>query len=575
MLAFPTGRLAPRPDRLLVRLTAAFVLIGPPLLLLFAKHPHGCGSDCGTSAIVDRRVADDRDGRRHGRHGVHGRARRRRRRGARPALAPRDARAAPRRSLPVYLAGGATLVVLLVSNVLAQISTDAADALGPLFLVLFAAVPFAFLFGILRSRLARGSVGGARRRRSARACRCATRSPRRSAIPTLELAFRLEEEQRFVDRDGRTFELPEPGSGRVASIVERDGRPVGALVHDESLCDEPELVESVAAAVALALDNERLEAELRAQYDYLNTIVDTAPSLLVTIDTEGVIRNLNPATVERERLRERATRCAAATSGTSSSTTCERERDDRALPRRRARLPAGRVRERLHERARRAARDRLAQRAAARRRRARSSGSSPAASTSRCASSRRRSCAPRAPRIVAAGDDERRRLERNLHDGAQQRLVALSLALRLAQAKVATTRPRADELLAGASEELAQALEELRELARGIHPAVLTDRGLRAALEGLAARTPLPVELDAARRAPARADRGGRLLRRRRGGHERGQARAGDGGRRARRRAPTAASWSRSPTTASAPPTGAAARASAASPTGSPRSTAG
>ena len=98
-------------------------------------------------------------------------------------------------------------------------------------------------------------------------------------------------------------------------------------------------------------------------------------------------------------------------------------------------------------------------------------------------------------RIVAAGDDERRRLERNLHDGAQQRLVALSLALRLAQAKLESDPAAASELLAGASEELAQALEELRELARGIHPAVLTDRGLSAALEGLAARTPLPVEL--------------------------------------------------------------------------------
>ena len=145
-------------------------------------------------------------------------------------------------------------------------------------------------------------------------------------------------------------------------------------------------------------------------------------------------------------------------------------------------------------------------------------------------------------RIVAAGDDERRRLERNLHDGAQQRLVALSLALRLAQAKVGDDPAGAGELLDGASEELAQALEELRELARGIHPAVLTDRGLRAALEGLAARTPLPVELDVARRAPARADRGGGVLRRRRGGHERRQARGRLGGRRARRGRRTAAS---------------------------------
>jgi signal transduction histidine kinase len=96
---------------------------------------------------------------------------------------------------------------------------------------------------------------------------------------------------------------------------------------------------------------------------------------------------------------------------------------------------------------------------------------------------------------VAAGDEARRRLERNLHDGAQQRLVALSIALRLAQAKVDSDPATARELLDEAGEELAHALDELRELARGIHPAVLTDRGLRAALEGMASRTPLEVDL--------------------------------------------------------------------------------
>jgi signal transduction histidine kinase len=99
-------------------------------------------------------------------------------------------------------------------------------------------------------------------------------------------------------------------------------------------------------------------------------------------------------------------------------------------------------------------------------------------------------------RIVEAGDAERRRLERNLHDGAQQRLVSLSLSLRLAQAKLASDAHAADEILSGASVELALALEELRELARGIHPAVLTDRGLGPALESLADRTPVPVEFE-------------------------------------------------------------------------------
>jgi PAS domain S-box-containing protein len=99
-------------------------------------------------------------------------------------------------------------------------------------------------------------------------------------------------------------------------------------------------------------------------------------------------------------------------------------------------------------------------------------------------------------RLVEAGDLERRRLERNLHDGAQQRLVSLSLSLRLAQSKLRTDPVAAGTILEGASAELAHALEELRELARGIHPAVLSDRGLGPALESLADRAPLPVELE-------------------------------------------------------------------------------
>ena len=98
-------------------------------------------------------------------------------------------------------------------------------------------------------------------------------------------------------------------------------------------------------------------------------------------------------------------------------------------------------------------------------------------------------------RIVRAGDEERSRLERNLHDGAQQRLVALSLALRLVESRLDTDPAGAREMLEASAEELTLALEELRELARGIHPAILTNRGLPAALEALATRAPVPVEL--------------------------------------------------------------------------------
>jgi signal transduction histidine kinase len=97
--------------------------------------------------------------------------------------------------------------------------------------------------------------------------------------------------------------------------------------------------------------------------------------------------------------------------------------------------------------------------------------------------------------MLAFGLAERRRLERDLHDGAQQRLVSLALDLRLARAAVRSDPDRADELLGGAADELSHALEELRELARGIHPAVLSDRGLDPAVEALAGRSPVPVEV--------------------------------------------------------------------------------
>jgi len=98
-------------------------------------------------------------------------------------------------------------------------------------------------------------------------------------------------------------------------------------------------------------------------------------------------------------------------------------------------------------------------------------------------------------RIVEAADTERQRLERNLHDGAQQRLVSLALELRLVRSSLRKDPTSAEARLTEAERELGQALDELRELARGIHPAVLTDRGLAAALEALAERATLPVEL--------------------------------------------------------------------------------
>jgi signal transduction histidine kinase len=98
-------------------------------------------------------------------------------------------------------------------------------------------------------------------------------------------------------------------------------------------------------------------------------------------------------------------------------------------------------------------------------------------------------------RIIAAADAERQRIERDLHDGAQQRLVALATMLTLAEARLKTDPERAAELVTRAREEAQLAVKDLRDLAHGIHPAVLSDLGLHAALEALAARAPVPVQV--------------------------------------------------------------------------------
>ena len=158
-------------------------------------------------------------------------------------------------------------------------------------------------------------------------------------------------------------------------------------------------------------------------------------------------------------------------------------------------------------------------------------------------------------RIVAAGDAERRRLERNLHDGAQQRLVALSLQLRLLQGRIGERPVRASSSPRPRATQLAQSLAELRELARGIHPAVL-DHGLAAALDSLAARSTVPttVSFDADGRLPEPVELAAYFVASEALANvaKYAQATVGD---RARLAHGTAARSSRSPTTASAAPT--------------------
>jgi signal transduction histidine kinase len=191
---------------------------------------------------------------------------------------------------------------------------------------------------------------------------------------SLNIAYWLPDREIFVDDRGRQVTLPGAGSGRAWTAVEREGNRVAAIVHDAELDASPELVHAAASAAVLALDNERLKADLRARLEELRH-------------------------------------------------------------------------------------------------------------------SRRR--------IVEAADDARRRIERDLHDGAQQQLVSLALDLRLLRVRLKDD-PEAAATVEELTEKLNVALAELRELARGIHPAVLSDHGLGPAIHVLVERSPLPVDCDLA-----------------------------------------------------------------------------
>jgi signal transduction histidine kinase len=292
----------------------------------------------------------------------------------------RRATAAQRRFLvPVYSAGVAVLFLLIVQIVLQAggLDSDTLDAIWVAGMVPFTLVPYLFLGTLVRARIIQsGAVGELMARLGETPRRGELRDALARALgdPSLELVYWLPEDERFVDGDGRTVEPPEPGSARALTKVERDGEVVAALVHD-ALMDEEQggYVDAIGAAASLALENERLEAELRSKVEEL-----------------------------------RASR----------------------------------------------------------------------------------------QRVLRIGLEERRRLERDLHDGAQQRLVSMALNMRLARARLREDPGSAENLLDGAAGELDAALEELRELARGIHPALLSERGLESALEMLARRSPLPVKLE-------------------------------------------------------------------------------
>jgi signal transduction histidine kinase len=376
LLAYPSGRLESSIDRALVACTYMAVTLGfVPIALFVSSGAWGCegcpenvfliednpsfGSDWldGLSVVgivVTLAVV------------------------ARLAQRWRGASRPLRRTVtPVFLAGAALMITLatLLAIVLLEGSAEVVDAVFYSSLPALALVPLLFLAGLARGRMLRGrGLGRLVRGLGAGLERGELRAALAEALgdPSVELAYWLPDSRQYVDADGRPFELPGSQTGRSVTEVEREGRRVAAIVHDPTLLDDPERVREAGAAAALALENERLEAELRAKVEEV-----------------------------------RASRS----------------------------------------------------------------------------------------RLVEVGWRQRRRLERDLHDGAQQRLVSLALTLRMARDRLGDREGDAARLLDRSREELDLALSELRELARGIHPAVLADRGLGAAVEALAERAPLPVEV--------------------------------------------------------------------------------
>ena len=273
-----------------------------------------------------------------------------------------------RRAMLPSIAGGFALLMFasLLVNDLA--TGERSETLLWIALASMITVPAAFLFGLLRSRLARHGLASLllelRDKRGEELQRALARA---LGDQSLRIAYAVPESGAYVDAAGAPVAVAAPGGGRAIVPVERDGREVAALVYDAALDEDPELVEAVGAAAAIALEHEALHAESRARL---------------------------------------------------------------------AELQASRE------------------------------------------------------RLVAAGDAERRRLERNLHDGAQQRLVAIAMQLRLLRNRVGDDESAA-QLVMSASDELAESLAELRELARGLHPAVL-EHGLGSALDALASRSTVP-----------------------------------------------------------------------------------
>jgi signal transduction histidine kinase len=363
VLGFPSGRISARVDKAVIGALAFGTVVLQLVWLFFLPFPPGKENvflitpDADLANVIDRFESSF-----NGTVGL--------------ALAilgiSRWLRAAPplRRLLLPTLAGAVTVLVLVVQIYYDLLTGEFIRSSQQVTAVLLVSVPVAFLGGMLHQQLARAGMADlvVALQRAPESRRLSEALARALGDPSLVLAYWLPRFDTYVDAEGAPVTLPEPGSGRAATFVDNDGQHIAALVHDAALVHQPDLLEVVCAAANVALERERLQAELGARV---------------------------------------------------------------------AELQASRE------------------------------------------------------RIVAAGDAERRRLERNLHDGAQQRLVGIALQLSLLKGHIQSDAAAAEQLAKTAGDELALSLAELRELARGLHPAVL-EHGLCAALDSLAARATVP-----------------------------------------------------------------------------------
>ena len=387
----------------------------------------------------------------------------------------------------VYLFGGLSIVLLAIGFVITPFSGVGAIIVSVALIATFTTVPFIFLAGLLGTAIARGAgVGAIFSSVPERASPGEVQEGLRSALrdETAVVAYWYEEDEHYVDVEGNRLDLPEDTRRRVVTRLDYGDQPVAAIVHDAALLQEPELLEGVANAARIALERDKLLVEVRARAQRYRALLQAMPDLMFRISRDGRYISYN-APSERDLVNGEVV-------GKLLWDRLPTDLADRVLDSGRAALAGdpGVIEYHLdfEDGSRRHYEGRFA-----------ASGDDEFLMIVREITERKQQqeeLEASRQRIVAAGDAARRKLERNLHDGAQQRLVSLSLSLRLAQNQVAKSPVRAEELLEASREELMQALEELRELARGIHPAVLTDRGLEAALEALAGRAALPVEID-------------------------------------------------------------------------------